>query len=126
MEVTEGKDCPVAYESIGKDTFSRSLDCLRPLGIPASHGHASGAPDPVDVVELGARGSLFVTRPTLMHYMEEREDLEAAAQELFDAVSSGAVTVTVRHRYPLREVAEVHRAIEERRTTGSTVLLPFA
>ena len=126
MEVTDGKGCPVVYESIGKDTFTRSLDCLRPLGILACYGHASGAPDPVDVVELGARGSLFVTRPALMHYMEEREDLVAAAQELFDVVSSGAVTVTVRHRYPLREVAEVHRAIEERRTTGSTVLLPFA
>ena len=126
MEVTEGKGCPVVYESIGKDTFTRSLDCLRPLGILACYGHASGAPDPVDVVELGARGSLFVTRPALMHYMEEREDLVAAAQELFDVVSSGAVAITVRNRYPLREAAEVHRAIEERRTTGSTVLLPFA
>ena len=126
MEVTEGKGCPVVYESIGKDTFTRSLDCLRPLGILASYGHASGAPDPVDVVELGARGSLFVTRPALMHYVEEREDLVASAQELFDAVSTGAVTITVRNRYPLREAAEVHRAIEERRTTGSTVLLPFA
>ena len=75
MEVTDGKGCPVVYESIGKDTFTRSLDCLRPLGILASYGHASGAPDPVDVVELGARGSLFVTRPALMHYVEEREDL---------------------------------------------------
>ncbi len=126
MEVTEGKGCPVVYESIGKDTFTRSLDCLRPLGVMASYGHASGAPDPVDVVELGARGSLFVTRPALMHYMEEREDLVGAAQELFDVVSSGAVTITIGDRYPLREVAQVHRAIEERRTTGSMVLLPFA
>ena len=126
MEVTEGKGCPVVYESIGKDTFTRSLDCLRPLGILASYGHASGAPDPVDVVDLGARGSLFVTRPALMHYVEEREDLVASAKELFDVVSSGAVTITVRNRYPLREAADVHRAIEERRTTGSTVLLPFA
>ena len=103
MEVTDGKGCPVVYESIGKDTFTRSLDCLRPLGILACYGHASGAPDPVDVVELGARGSLFVTRPALMHYVEEREDLIAAAQELFDVVSSGAVTITVRNRYPLRK-----------------------
>ena len=126
MEVTDGKGCPVVYESIGKDTFTRSLDCLRPLGILACYGHASGAPDPVDVVELGARGSLFVTRPALMHYVEEREDLVASARELFDVVSSGAVTITVRNRYPLCEAAEVHRAIEGRRTTGSTVLLPFA
>ena len=107
-------------------SFTRSLDCLRPLGILASYGHSSGAPDPVDIVELGARGSLFVTRPALMHYVEEREDLEASARELFDVVSSGVVKITVRNRYPLREAAEVHRAIEERRTTGSTVLLPFA
>ena len=126
MEVTEGKGCPVVYESIGKDTFTRSLDCLRPLGVMASYGHASGAPDPVDVVELGARGSLFVTRPAIMHYMEEREDLVASAKELFEVMSSGAVPATVRHRYPLREAAEVHHALEERRTTGSIVLLPFA
>ena len=126
MEVTDGKGCPVVYDSIGKDTFSRSLDCLRPLGVLACYGHASGAPDPVDVIELGARGSLFVTRPAIMHYVEAREDLVASAQELFDVIASGAVTVTVRNRYPLRQAADVHRAIEERRTTGSTVLLPYA
>ncbi len=126
MEVTDGKGCPVVYESIGKDTFTRSLDCLRSLGILACYGHASGAPDPVDVVELGVRGSLFVTRPAIMHYMEKREDLVAAAQELFDAVSSGAVAVTVRNRWPLREATEAHRALEARETTGSIVLLPFA
>jgi len=126
MEVTEGKGCPVVYESIGKDTFTRSLDCLRPLGVLASYGHASGAPDPVNVVELGARGSLFVTRPALMHYVEERADLEASAGELFDVVESGTVEIRPRNRYPLREAAEVHRAIEARETTGSTVLLPFA
>ena len=125
-EVTEGKGCPVVYESIGRDTFRRSLDCLRPLGILASYGHASGAPDPVDVVDLGARGSLFVTRPALMHYVEERADLEASAGELFDVVESGAVDIRARNRHPLREAAEVHRAIEARETTGSTVLLPFA
>ena len=126
MDVTDGEGCPVVYESIGKDTFTRSLDCLRPLGIMASYGHASGAPDPVNVVELGARGSLFVTRPALMHYIEKREDLEASAADLFDVVTSGAVTIQVRHRFPLREAAEAHRAVEERRTTGSAVLLPFA
>ena len=126
MEVTEGKGCPVVYDSIGKDTFSRSLDCLRPLGVLACYGHASGAPDPVDVIELGARGSLYVTRPAIMHYVEARADLVASVQELFDVIASGAVTVTVRNRYPLRLAADVHRDIEERRTTGSTVLLPYA
>ena len=80
----------------------------------------------MNVVELGARGSLFVTRPALMHYVEERADLEASAGELFDVVESGAVRIRARNRYPLREAAEVHRAIEARETTGSTVLVPFA
>ncbi len=125
-EATDGEGCPVVYDSIGKDTLVRSLDCLRPLGILACYGHASGAPDPVDVVDLGRRGSLFVTRPALMHYMERREDLVGSSQELFDVMASGAVKIRVNARHPLREAAEVHRAIEERRTTGSTILLPFA
>jgi len=125
-EVTDGEGCAVVYESIGKDTFRRSLDCLRPMGMLASYGHASGPPDPVDVIELGARGSLFVTRPAIMHYMAKRADLEAGASELFEVVLSGAVRIEVNHLYPLSEAAAAHRAIEERRTTGSTVLLPFA
>lgn len=125
-EVTDGKGCPVVYDSIGKDTFNRLLDCLRPLGVLACYGHASGAPDPVDVIELGARGSLFVTRRAIMHYVDERAGLVASAEELFDVIASGAMPVTVRDRRPLREAADVHRDIVERRTTGSTVLLPFA
>ncbi len=124
-EVTGGEGCAVVYESIGKDTFRRSMDCLRPLGMMASYGHASGAPDPVDVIELGARGSLFLTRPAIMHYMAKREDLAAGAEELFEVVRSGAVKPAVNHLYPLREAAEAHRMIEARRTTGATVLLPF-
>lgn len=124
-EVTNGEGCAVVYESIGKDTFRRSIDCLRPMGMLASYGHASGPPDPVDVIELGAKGSLFLTRPAIMHYMARRADLEGAARELFDVVQSGAVKVSVNHVYPLRNVADAHRAIEERRTTGSTVLMPF-
>ncbi|MDE0176861.1 MAG: quinone oxidoreductase [Defluviicoccus sp.] len=124
-EVTNGEGCAVVYESIGKDTFRRSMDCLRPLGMMASYGHASGAPDPVDVIELGARGSLFLTRPAIMHYMARREDLVAGAEELFDVVLNGAVEPAVNHLYPLSEAAEAHRAIEARRTTGATVLLPF-
>lgn len=124
-EVTNGEGCAIVYESIGKDTFQRSLDCLRPMGILASYGHASGAPDPVDVIELGAKGSLFVTRPAIMHYMAKREDMLASAADLFEVVESGAVKIAVNHVYPLSEAAEAHRAIEERRTTGSTILMPF-
>lgn len=124
-EVTGGEGCAVVYESIGKDTFRRSMDCLRPLGMLASYGHASGAPDPVDVIELGARGSLFLTRPAIMHYMTRRADMVAGAQELFAAIASGAVKPAINHLYPLREAGRAHRAIEERRTTGASVLLPF-
>ena len=124
-EVTNGEGCAVVYESIGKDTFRRSMDCLRPLGMMASYGHASGAPDPVDVIELGARGSLFLTRPAIMHYMAKREDMVAGARELFEVVRNGAVKPAVNHLYPLSEAAEAHRMIEARRTTGATVLLPF-
>ena len=125
-EVTGGEGCAVVYESIGKDTFRRSLDCLRPLGMMASYGHASGAPDPMDVIELGARGSLFLTRPAIMHYMAKREDLVRGATDLFDVLAAGAVKPAVKHVYPLAEVGEAHRAIEARETTGSTVLLPWA
>ena len=124
-EVTGGEGCAVVYESIGRDTFRRSMDCLRPLGMMASYGHASGAPDPVDVIELGARGSLFLTRPAIMHYMARREDLVAGAEELFEVVQSGAVKPAVNHLYPLSEAAQAHRMIEARQTTGATVLLPF-
>ncbi len=124
--VTDGEGVPVVYESIGRDTFAKSLDCLRPLGVLASYGHASGAPDPVDVIELGARGSLYLTRPAIMHYMAKRADLLAAAAELFDVVVAGAVKIAVNHQYPLREAGRAHRAIENRQTTGSTVLLPLA
>lgn len=123
-EVTNGAGVPVVYESVGKDTFRRSLECLRPRGILASFGHASGPPDPVDVIELGARGSLWVTRPTIMTYMEDRDDMVAAAGELFKVVQSGAVKIEVNQTFALKDAAEAHRAVGERRTTGSTVLLP--
>ncbi len=123
-EITGGKGVPVVYESVGKDTFKRSIDCLRPLGILASFGHASGPPPPVDVIELGAKGALFVTRPTIMAYMRPRAAMLASAEELFEVVLSGAVKIEVNQTYPLKDGAEAHRAIGERRTTGSTVLLP--
>ena len=123
-ELTDGAGVPVVYESVGKDTFQRSLECLRPRGILASFGHASGPPDPVDVIELGARGSLWVTRPTIMTYMEDRGDMVAAAGELFEVVQSGAVKIEVNQTFALKDAARAHRAVGERRTTGSTVLLP--
>ena len=125
-ELTNGEGCAVVYESIGRDTFRRSLDCLRPLGMMASYGHASGPPDPVDVIELGARGSLFLTRPAIMHYLAKREDLARSAEELFAALAQGAVRPAVNHVHPLREAADAHRALEARETTGAIVLLPWA
>ncbi len=124
-ELTDNEGVPVVYESVGKATFKQSMDCLRPLGVLASYGHASGAPEPVDVIELGTRGSLFVTRPAVMHYMAKREWLLSAADELFEMVKSGALRVRINQTFALKDVAEAHSAIEERRTTGSTVLLPF-
>ena len=125
-DLTDGEGCAVVYESIGRDTFRRSLDCLRPLGTMASYGHASGPPDPVDVIELGARGSLFLTRPAIMHYLAKREDLERGGRELFEVLANGALRPAVNHVYPLCEAAEAHRALEARETTGATVLLPWA
>ncbi len=124
QEVTEGKGCPIVYESIGKDTFKQSMDCLRPMGILAAYGHASGAPEPVDVVELGTRGSLFLTRPAIMHYMEKREDLVKSADDLFETLKTGKIKSNVNHIYPLSEVSKAHRAIEARETMGATVLVP--
>ena len=123
-EITAGRGVPVVYESIGKDTFERSLDCLCPRGILVSFGHASGPPPAVDVIALGAKGSLFVTRPTIMTYMAEREDMLRSAAELFAVVESGAVRIEVNQSFALEDGAEAHRAVGERRTTGSTVLLP--
>ena len=125
-EVTNGEGCAVVYESIGKDTFRRSLDCLRPLGMMASYGHASGPPDPVDVIELGARGSLFLTRPAIMHYLGTRDALERSGEELFEVLAQGVVRPVVNHVYPLAAAAEAHRALEARETTGATVFLPWA
>ena len=125
-EVTNGEGLPVVYESIGKDTFMDSLDCLRPLGIMASFGHASGEPPDVNVVDLGRRGSLFVTRPAIMHYMAERKHIVAGAEDLFDAVMNLGVKITVNHTWPLREANAAHAALENAKTTGSVVLLPGA
>ncbi|MBO0737668.1 MAG: quinone oxidoreductase [Alphaproteobacteria bacterium] len=121
-ELSHGKKLPVVYDSVGKDTFYKSLDCLAPLGLMVSFGQSSGAIGPVDIGILAAKGSLFLTRPTLNSYTASREDLLAAARELFDVVMSGAVNIAVNQTYPLREAARAHRDLEGRKTTGSTVL----
>lgn len=123
-EITGGKGVPVVFDGVGKDTFMDSLDCLAPLGLMASFGNASGAVAPVNIGILAQKGSLFLTRPTLVTYTAARKDLMAAARELFAVVSSGAVKITINQRYPLREAAQAHRDIEARKTTGSTVLVP--
>jgi len=123
-EITGGAGVPVVYDSIGRDTFIGSLDSLAPLGMMVSFGNASGPLAPIDSAALASRGSLFFTRPTLFSYIAKREDLEHTAQELFDVVLSGKVKIGINQTYALKDVAEAHRALEERRTTGSTVLLP--
>lgn len=123
-EITDGKGCDVVYDSIGKDTFPGSLDCLKPLGLWVSFGNASGPVPPFDMALLSAKGSLFATRPTLMTYIARREDLVAAAEELFDVVGRGIVKIAVNQTYPLAETAAAHRDLEARKTTGSTVLIP--
>ena len=123
-EITGGTGVAAVYDSVGRDTFMKSLDCLQALGILVSFGQASGPVAPFDPGILAAKGSLYLTRPTLMTYTARREELLATAAELFDVVSSGAVVIEVNQTYPLREAAQAHRDLEARRTTGSTVLLP--
>jgi NADPH2:quinone reductase len=123
-KITGGAMLPVVYDSVGKDTFLASLDCLRPLGMMVSYGNASGAVPPVDIGILAAKGSLYLTRPTLASYTTKREDLLAVAKDLFDVVASGAVKININQRYALKDAAEAHRDLEARKTTGSTILLP--
>ena len=123
-EITGGAKVPVVYDSVGKDTFTRSLDCLQPLGLMVSFGNASGPVPPVALNELNARGSLFLTRPSLPAYAGKRADLEAMAAELFDMVASGKIEVPIHQRFPLAEAARAHVALEGRKTTGKTILLP--
>lgn len=123
-EITYGIGVNVVYDSVGKDTFARSLDCLRPLGMLALYGQASGPVPPFDISELMRKGSLFLTRPTLVTYAAKSEDLQSAAAELFDVVKKGAVKIAVRQTYALKDAAQAHRDLEARKTTGSTVLLP--
>ncbi len=122
--ITGGAMVPVVYDSIGKDTFGISLDCLAPLGLMASFGSASGPVPPVDIGVLAAKGSLYLTRPTLATYVAKRPDLEKTAADLFDVVLKGAVKIEVNQTFPLKDAAAAHIALESRKTTGSTVLIP--
>ncbi|MBI5108875.1 MAG: quinone oxidoreductase [Rhodocyclales bacterium] len=123
-EITGGEGVPVVYDSIGKDTFFGSLDCLRPLGMMVTFGNASGPVPPLDLLELSKRGSLFVTRPTLFGYTAKRADLLTMAAELFEVVTSGKVKIEVNQTYPLKDAAQAQIDLAARKTTGSTVLLP--
>lgn len=123
-EITAGEGVAAVYDSVGRDTFCQSLDCLRPLGILVSFGQASGPVDPIDSGILAVKGSLYLTRPTLMTYTARREDLLATAAELFEVVRSGAVKIEINQTYPLKEAARAQADLEARRTTGSTILLP--
>ena len=120
--LTDGGKVPVVYDGVGRDTFMKSLDCLSTRGLMVSFGNASGAVDPIEPGLLAQKGSLFLTRPTLYHYTLERADLRQAAAELFEVVASGRVRIEIGQRFALRDAADAHRALEGRRTTGSTVL----
>ena len=123
-DYTRGIGVPVVYDSVGAATFMRSLDCLRPLGMMVTFGNASGPVPPMAPSELQKRGSLFLTRPVLFHYVATRPQLQRAAQELFGVVEQGAVRVHIGQTYALRDAAQAHTDLEARKTTGSTVLLP--
>jgi NADPH2:quinone reductase len=122
--LTDGVGVPVVYDGVGQSTFLGSLDCLRPRGLMVSFGQASGAIAPLDVTLLSAKGSLYLTRPSLFGYVAKRDELLASAQTVFEAVRSGALTVEVNQHYPLKETRAAHQALEARATTGATVLIP--
>lgn len=123
-EITKGKGVDVVYDSVGQSTFLKSLDCLRPMGTMVSFGQSSGSVAPFDMSVLGAKGSLFLTRPSLMTYTAKREDLLAHARDLFEVVSRGVVRIPIHRSYPLAEAAQAHRDLENRQTTGSSILIP--
>lgn len=124
IEITEGKKVPVVYDSIGKDTWPDSLDCLAPTGLMVSFGQASGPIAPVDLGIFAAKGSLKFTRPTLMTYTAKKSDLDAMAADLFDVVGKGAVKIAINQTYALADAVKAHQDLEGRKTTGSTILLP--
>lgn len=120
--ITAGAKLAVVYDSVGRDTFLQSLDCLRPRGLMVSFGQSSGAVEPFSPTLLAQKGALFLTRPTLAHYIASRAELAASAAELFEMVASGKVRIEIKQRFPLEHAVEAHRALEARATTGSTIL----
>jgi NADPH2:quinone reductase len=123
-ELTGGKGVPVVYDSVGKDVFPASLDCLSTFGMYVNFGNSSGPVPPVEPLLLSQKGSLFMTRPTLNHYGAKREDLVNAANDLFEVVKSGKVKIEIEARYALKDAAQAHRDLEARKTTGSVILVP--
>jgi NADPH2:quinone reductase len=124
LEITGGQKVPVVYDGVGKDTFDISLDCLKPRGLMVSFGNASGAPEPLNLQTLANKGSLYITRPTMLTYTMTAEELQQSSSDLFARVLSGAVRIEINQRYALADVQQAHRDLESRKTTGSTVLLP--
>lgn len=124
LEITGGQKLPVVYDGVGRDTFEISLDCLQPRGLMVSFGNASGLPDPLDLQQLSVRGSLYITRPTLLSYTASTEELRQSSADLFERVLSGAVRVEIGQRYPLADIQQAHSDLEGRKTSGSTVILP--
>jgi len=124
LEISDGAKLPVVYDGVGKDTFEMSLDCLQPRGLMVSFGNASGAPDPLPLQTLSAKGSLFITRPSLLSYTASTDELRASADDLFKHVLSGAIAIEINQRYALDDAQQAHVDLEARRTTGSTVLIP--
>jgi NADPH2:quinone reductase len=123
-EITGGAKCEVVYDSVGKETYEGSIDCLKPRGMFVIFGQSSGQIPPLDMAALSKKGSLFVTRPTLFTYIAKREDLEESSQALFDVVAKGIVKINVNQRYSLADAEQAHRDLEGRKTTGTTILLP--
>jgi NADPH:quinone reductase len=124
MDITAGAKLPVVYDSVGQDTFMKSLDCLQPLGTMVSFGQSSGAVPPLDLGIFAQKGSLFFTRPTLMTYTANRADLLAMTDDLFTVVQGGTVKIAIDQRFALQDARAAHEALEGRQTTGSTILLP--
>jgi NADPH:quinone reductase-like Zn-dependent oxidoreductase len=124
-DVTDNEGCAVVYEAIGKDTLQDSLDTLRPMGTCAAYGHVSGPPDPIDIIQdLGRRGSLFITRPAIMHYVAKRADLEWTARDLFKALGDQVISANINYEYELKDAVQAHTAIESGKTLGASVLIP--
>jgi NADPH2:quinone reductase len=122
--ITDGRGVDVVYDSVGQTTFSKSLDCLRPRGMLVLFGQSSGRVEPFDPLTLSQKGSLFLTRPTLAHYIASREELDERARDLFGWIADGSLRLRMEHEFPLKDAAEAHRALEGRQTTGKILLIP--